>query len=318
MHILLIAASATNKVLYLDILCLGRSQADILPGIPHATIQQWDGLSLETHYQYNELPLFPKSWRMTCVVDAVSSPEFPTLCCLWRLEVITVPQVASCKSYDRHGSTAFAHESLLECHLFLHIQTHPKGDVTIILGSMDLEGSEFPKLLLMRFHKIATTSVTNDTAVQIYNYVRAVSGKGGFELTQTSGSSGMVCPSSNSNFLLVLMEHLSSLPSAVRACKILIGKMLYVVRYQCVADDGTSNEMTIIKYGVPREGGSFQCTLCGMQMFHLVAGMSYGKMIATLLLKKWNNHWIHNGVMPVTVGAMLSELKQIQFARGIA
>ncbi len=71
----------------------------------------------------------------------------------------------------------------MECHLFLHIQTHPKVDMTIILGSMDLEGSESSKLLLMRFHKMATTSVTNDTATQIYIYVRAMSGKGRFELT---------------------------------------------------------------------------------------------------------------------------------------
>ncbi len=181
--------------------------------------------------------------------------------------------------------------------------------MSIILGSMDLEGSEFSNLLLMRFHKMATTSVTNDTATQIYNYVCAMSGKGGFKHMKISGSSGMVCPTSDSNFLLVLKGHLSSLPCAARASKILRGKMCYIVGNQHMADDGTSNRMTFFKYGVPREGGSFQCTLCWMQMFRLFADMAYGKMIAALLSEKRNKDQIHNGVMPVAGSAMLSELK---------
>ncbi len=55
-----------------------------------------------------------------------------------------------------------------------------------------------------------------------------------------------------------------------------------------MADNWTSNGMAFHKYSVPREGGSFQCTLCGMQTFSLFADVAYGKMIATLLLEKWN------------------------------
>ncbi len=84
--------------------------------------------------------------------------------------------------------------------------------------------------------------------------------------------------------------------------------MNHVVGYQRVADDGASNEMTFFKYGVSREGGSFQCTLYGMGMFPLFTDMAYGKMIAGLLLERWSK--IHNGVMSVAGGAMLFELKQ--------
>lgn len=156
---------------------------------------------------------------------------------------------------------------------------------------------------------MAHKEIKDCDAAMLYDYVCSVCGKGGYEMTRTSGSSGEVSPSTDANFLIAMTDHFSFLPRATGACKIFRGKLNYVIAYQRVAkNDGGSNGIAFFKYGVPREGGSFQCTTVAVRRFPIFGEMAYGKMIATLLLEKWNSERVSVGKLPFASGAVSAEL----------
>ena len=79
-------------------------------------------------------------------------------------------------------------------------------DITIILGELSLEGSHYPpKLLLLRFQK-TQSSLTNKEAEELLSTIGNVSGKHGFELKRTGGSSGKISEQYDRNLLFALHD----------------------------------------------------------------------------------------------------------------
>ncbi len=105
--------------------------------------------------------------------------------------------------------------------LYCDCTTPSDIDVTIIIGHLDLEKSMAPKLLLMRFHSMATKGIDNDVANSLYATLQCLSGKYGFELNWFGGSNGLRTPQSYELMRKVAHVRPSILPRRLGACLVI-------------------------------------------------------------------------------------------------
>ena len=121
---------------------------------------------------------------------------------------------------------------LSKCLFFGPSQTSKKVDITIIIGRLNLERTCVPKLLLMRFHSIITSNISSEDAIRIYESLRAVSGKHGYELNRVGGSNGIRDAQSEDNFRMVINDVPSAFPKRGGAILICPSKLSYNCFYK--------------------------------------------------------------------------------------
>ena len=91
-------------------------------------------------------------------------------------------------------------------------------NVTIILGEFTLEDeAKAPKLLLLRpsgmlCNEVFTKPQRDNFAQNIFNHIRSLAGRRGFEIRCTCGSSGKVSHETDKDLLRFLCYHKAILP----------------------------------------------------------------------------------------------------------
>jgi len=113
------------------------------------------------------------------------------------------------------------------------------ADAVMITGEYCLEEktSKMPfytrqKLLCLRFQKLLTSSISNDTVESMYSNLLPVSGRKSVDVTRTSGSNGKVNCQSHKNLLYVFHTNDALIPHRAGACLIIPRDKHYVVVYR--------------------------------------------------------------------------------------
>ena len=185
------------------------------------------------------------------------------------------------------GHTVTSCAELSQCMLFQeNFITHV--DVTLILGLFDREAATCsPKVLCLHFHALQS-SISNTDATTLLSIIGSSSGKHGFELARTCGSSGMTCAQSDRDLLRALHDCRTSLPRKLGAIKITRhSKFSYKITYRRVLDPPDDNVVSF-KYYVPRRGGLFEMRPGLVSKYPLFADFPYVKMIAVNMLDAIN------------------------------
>jgi hypothetical protein len=318
---LLVESRACNNALYVDIVGLGKSVKDGTMAVPHGVLGPEDATYLDS--TIDGLPVLPRAWTSYFKIDRVSSPENLNITRTWRVELITVPQKYSSKlKTEDKGKQEFNRTRLSQSAFYGSRRSSKHGarnvDITIIIGDCEQDGNQHMKLLLLRFHSIITSTISSSDATSLYNHIRSVCGKSGYEMTRVSGSSGCVTPQSDIDFLVALNEIETALPRKCGACKIMRGKRHYVIAYMKHKTNDDESDIAIFKYGVPKEGGSFECTSRALVKFPLLSEFTYCKMVATMIIHKWNCDRFMDGLLPIAEGAVEHEMTNIHYSRTVA
>ena len=137
-------------------------------------------------------------------------------------------------------------------------------------------------------------------------------------MTRVSGSSGCITEQSDIDFLVALNATETALPRKCGACKIMRGKRHYIVAYMKRKTNEDGSDIAIFKYGVPKEGGSFECTSRTLMKYPLLSEFTYCKIIATMVIYKLNCGRFVDGLLPVAEGAVEHEMTNIDYCRTVA
>jgi hypothetical protein len=317
-HNILIQTQAFNSALFTDVHGLASSPLDDTPGLPHAVISEIDGQHLSEYmrHHHHHPDFFSRATQEMIFVDDVSSPEDPSLRRSWVVQVITLPQVHSTDEViKRKGTNTFPSEELSNALLFGFNQVNPRADVTIILGSLEINGSSTPKLILMRFHRMITSISNTAQSKSLYHTLRCVSGNRGFELNRIGGSSGVRNEQSDQDLLMVMNEIPSTLPRKCGACLIIPFRFGYKILYKKRSKKAGTHRIAICTYSVPKDGGSFSFNNSTMKSHPFLGEFTYVKMLATMILLKMNVTWKESRTFEVAIGPLKNELSNILMAR---
>jgi len=213
----IIKSQADNNHLRTDILSLGRSNLDGTPDVWHSCINRADARKLEQL----ESPLrkIPREWRSDPTSLVAESPENQRKKRTWTGQIIMVPQVVdSAVAQQSRGAVDKDIKELANCWEFGVEDEDPGVEITFILGKSGSREARHPKLLLARIGSMIKHSITEKEAIQLYNSIRHLCGRSGFELRRKCGSSGITNAQSDRN-LLEVMSHLhSAIPCKVCSC----------------------------------------------------------------------------------------------------
>ena len=131
-------------------------------------------------------------------------------------------------------------------------------NITIILGNFTLEDEEkAPKLLLlcpsgMLCNELFTKSQRDAFAHDIYNNLRSLAGRRGFEIRQTCGSSGKVCHETDKDLLRFLSYHETILPHFAHSRLIIQAEDSYLFCY-AKATPALENKFVMWSYCPPKD-----------------------------------------------------------------
>ena len=152
-------------------------------------------------------------------------------------------------------------------------------------------------------------------ALNIYNALRPLSGKRGYEMRRFGGSSGPTCHESDRNLLRVLSENKGALPRKTWATVILRGPDRYYDIYQKCNSEDSQSSFTHVEYSPPKDGGQFSMPEVCIERYPVLGEMSYLKMQSVYILIALNQFREDRGQSPVAVGPMKKEIKNIALAR---
>ena len=163
----------------------------------------------------------------------MSSPEDCFKRRNWKVEIINLPQIIKSSTARKDkGQIKYDIEKLSKCYKFGLEDAHPDVDATIILGDLSLEKVNLPKLLLLKFSTMIKSKIKNGDATRLYNHIRLISGKLGFELRRKSGTAGPVNNVTDCDMLLALKHIQASIPRKVWGSVIIRGKFTYHIFYK--------------------------------------------------------------------------------------
>jgi hypothetical protein len=292
----------------------------------HAVISQKLGEDLKQyHTEHNTKPIpIPNNWKKCIDLCDVPSPEDPLRTRKFVLQIITVPVVSDPLSTAGKGETDHDLETLAGYYFLDNIAMKGKIDATIVIASNEATNLKdiiiknvVPKLLLLRFHSMMNSTVSDDEVQQLYELIGSVSGKRGFEMTRTGGSSGQTSDQTDVEFLHALHEVHTSLPRRLGACKITRDKLLYNVTYRKVTPKPGKNPVTTVKYCPVKRGGSFNMEPGMLKRYPWLGEFSYLKMTAVMILQALNDRRSMEGKNPVAVGPIKQEMENIIYARHV-
>ena len=231
-HGIIIRSQTSNNYLRTEIIALAKSDYDGTKPIPHGNISQTEACSLKNFLLENNKSLkkLPNKLKYNDIIHNVPSPENSSKMTSWKVQVIEIPQIVksdiACK---KKGNVLFNVEKLAECYGFGEEDVESDVDVTIIIGNLSLENVKTPKLLMLKFSDMIQSEIKDDDASDLYNYLRSLSGRHGFEIRQTSGTAGPVNLSSDYDFLQVLKHMKSSVPRKIDGTVIICDKLCYYI-----------------------------------------------------------------------------------------
>jgi hypothetical protein len=195
-------------------------------------------------------------------------------------------------------------------------------NVTIFLGEFTLEDdAKAPKLLLLRPSGMLCNDVYTKTqrdafAADIYNHVRSLAGKRGFEIRRTCGSSGKVSHETDKDLLRFLCHHEAVLPRFAHGCVIIRAEDRYLFCY-AKATPASENKFVKWSYCPPKPGGSFDMPNSCISMFPPIAEMIYLKAFSVSVIVSLNNYFQDCNKQPVATGPLKFELASLESARTV-
>ena len=166
----------------------------------------------------------------------VPAPENLSVARTFKIAVLTVPQVMlASKVQRRRGHTVQSNVELSRS-IFLRENFIKNVDAILVVGTFDLEPCPCsPKVLCLRFSALQS-SISNKDATTLLSIIGSSSGKHGFELSRTCGSSGQTCAQSDRDLLVALHDCRTSLPRKAGASKISrFNQFCYMLTYRRVA-----------------------------------------------------------------------------------
>ncbi len=190
-------------------------------------------------------------------------------------------------------------------------------DVTVIIGNLVLEKSKSPKLLLLRFHSMATGAIDNNVANTLYETLRCLAGKSGFEVNRVGGSNGLRTKATDTTMRLLAHVVPSLLPRRLGACLVIphSGGYYFIYRRHRDMKNQKLSRMALFHYSPPQAGGSFQFNMRSFFLFPILAEFTYMKMMAVCLIHRINLSRENKGQMGIATGPIQSEMDKIKEAR---
>ena len=195
-------------------------------------------------------------------------------------------------------------------------------NVTIILGEFTLEDeAKAPKLLLLRpsgmlCNDVFTKPQRDDFAQNIFNQIRSLAGRRGFEIRRTCGSSGRVTHETDKDLLHFLSYHEAILPRFAHGCLIIRAEDRYLFGY-AKATPTTENKFVLWSYCPPKVGGAFDMPDSCIAMFPPVAEMIYLKAFSVSVLVSLNRYFHDCDEAEVATGPLKFELVSLEHARRV-
>ena len=173
----------------------------VSPPSLHGNVSQVASESLALYMQKcpcAHAPVPPHTVRMICV----PSPEDPAKARTFKVAVLVVPQVIpTAKVQHKRGHTVASNFELSRS-IILRDNFIKNVNAILVLGTFDLEARPCPpKILSLQFPALQS-SVSTSEATYLLSILGSSSGKQGFELSRTYGSSGMVCAQSDRDMTL--------------------------------------------------------------------------------------------------------------------
>ena len=136
------------------------------------------------------------------------------------------------------------------------------ADATAVLGDFNLEPGNLPhKCLLFCWHgmisNLNATTVKEKKAMstKVYNAIRPISGKGGYEMRRFSGAAGLTSDVTDKNMLRAVAVNEGALPRKSWACIFIRDVDRYYVVYRRSNPAPTESVITHVEYSPPRDGG---------------------------------------------------------------
>ena len=195
-------------------------------------------------------------------------------------------------------------------------------NVTIILGEFTLEDeAKAPKLLLLRpsgmlCNEVFTKPQRDNFAQNIFNHIRSLAGRRGFEIRRTCGSSGKVSHETDKDLLQFLSYHEAILPRFAHGCLIIRAEDRYLFCY-AKATTTTVNKFVMWSYCPPKAGGAFDMPDSCIAMFPPVAEMIYLKAFSVSVLVSLNRYFHDCDEAEVATGPLKFELVSLEHARKV-
>ena len=260
----------------------------------------------------------PTEWIQRFKLNDVPSPEDSSKRRMFHLEVITIPQSQPTTTPKVTGQIDFNVEELASYYFYGHRTTRGHIDCTIIISSLsetEDTSQARPKLLLLRFHRLIKSSVSDNDVLRLHAIIGAVSGKHGFEMTRLGGSSDRTSDQSDRDFLHAMQEVNASLPVRCGACKITRDELWYNVLYRKVNPKTDKSVIGHAKYSPAQRGGSFDMQPGMLTEFPWLGEFSYLKMLSVMVISTLNEKRNECGELPVAEGPVAHEMENVLYAR---
>ena len=320
---LCIQSDASNNMLYCDHHALAPSRADGTPGILHGVLSLQSASSAHLYSQtIGKSPSRIRGNSKRIVVENVSSPHDAETTRNIVVEIITVHQVLPCDDVMKlKGLNDFSPEYLMKQSYFGNNDVRKDVDATMILGSFDLENKSLPpKLLLFRFHGMIINHMKsladrNVMVDEIYSSLRPICGKRGFEIRRFCGSSGLTTPDSDRNLLTVLLSHEGTLPRKIFSTIIIRDTSCYHIIYRKGNIKSDKSPYAHVCYSPPQEGGPFSMPDNCISLHPILSELTYVKMFSVSILTEYNFQRVIRGELPVAIGPLTREKKNMDMAR---
>jgi len=190
----IIPALAMNDNLYVDFHAMAQSPVDGTPPTAHMVLTEENVNDLQDYLSVGNMHLewFQPNDFVTTEVDNVEMPETPTLKRSWVVDCLVVKQIAKVKDVSvNNGRVYIPPQELAKYRFMSPMKVRKAADAVMITGEYCLEAktSKMPfytrqKLLCLRFQKLLTSSISNDTVESMYRNLLPVSGRKSVDITK--------------------------------------------------------------------------------------------------------------------------------------
>ena len=312
-HQLAIESLAHNKFLHVDVHALAPSKMEASVGIPHAVLSQDDAA--------RSLPkrcVFKNEFEEEIVVlKSVPSPESPCLLRDWELQITCVDQMIKTDTVrERKGLRTFCQCEICNYRLIGSGQFKKSCHATLVVLRCNLETCQSHKLALFRIHSMINGTICNSHVSSMLSNIRLLSGRGGYEVVRRGGSSGVINGESHRNLKMLIQDLNGLLPRKGMGCLPLYvpGDTEHSILYRSVRNESS---IAVAKYGVPREGGSFDLIDSILSSHGCLGEFAYCKMMTVSVLLQLNNRFQHHDKAMVAYGPTNHEWKKVLSCRPI-
>lgn len=322
---IIVPAHASNQWLSVDIHGMAKSSFDNTPPVSHIVLSADNAKDARDYMTTTgaKLQFFDEEDFQHEVVDKVEMPESRHKTRTWEVDLLHLEQkVKVATDKLNNGRDYIPPEELIKYRVLSWMRPRKEADMIMMTGDFRLENDEQlrvngRKLLCLRLQRLLRHAIPDDVVESMYTNVLPMAGRGGYEVTRTSGTNYKTCPQSHKNFLFVLHENDALLPNKAGACLIIPHKKYYIIVYRKHNPDVGESPIAVTKYAPPQLGGAFTVNGNVIDYFPFFGEFAYTKMLATLVLKRVNEIFASDGMPAVALGPVKHEMRNIKYARSI-